>query len=81
MGTKIMQPSHFMIGSLDPMNVLLSAAIANVEQNAPNLRANVVLDGAGHWLPIERPKEVNAALLDFLAGLDGATQSTGITKG
>ena len=76
-----MQPSHFMIGSLDPMNVLLADALANLEQNAPNLRGNVVLEGAGHWLPIERPKEVNAALLDFLAGLESAPQSAGITKG
>ena len=77
--TKITQPSHFMIGSLDPMNVLLAVPLANLEQNAPNLRGNVVLEGAGHWLPIERPKEVNAALLDFLAGLDGAPHSAAIT--
>ena len=77
-GTKIMQPSHFMIGSLDPMNVLLWDPLANVEQNAPNLRRNVVVEGAGHWLPLERPKEVNAALLDFLAGLENTPQS--VTK-
>lgn len=29
----------------------------------------VLLDGAGHWLQQERPDEVNAVLLDFLAGL------------
>ena len=79
--TKITQPSHFMIGSLDPMNVLLAVPLANLEQNAPNLRGNVVLEGAGHWLPIERPKEVNDALLDFLAGLESAPQSASIKKG
>ena len=79
--TKITQPSHFMIGSLDPMNVLLAAPLAYLEQNAPNLRGNVVLEGAGHWLPIERPKEVNAALLDFLAGLESAPQSASIAEG
>ena len=76
-----MQPSHFMVGSLDPTTVLLADAFANLEQNAPNLRANVVLDGAGHWLPLERPKEVNTALLDFLAGLESAPQSACSTKG
>ena len=76
-----MQPSHFMIGSLDPMNVLLSDPLANLEQNAPNLRGNIVLDGAGHWLPLERPKEITAALLDFLAGLRSAPQSASTTKG
>ena len=80
-GTKIMQPCHFMIGTLDPMNVLLADPLANVEHNAPNLRGNVVLEGAGHWLPLERPKEVNAALLDFLAGLDSAPQSAIHHKG
>jgi pimeloyl-ACP methyl ester carboxylesterase len=30
----------------------------------------VLLDGAGHWLQQERPDEVNAELLKFLAELD-----------
>lgn len=29
----------------------------------------VMIDGAGHWLQQERPDEVNAALLEFLAGV------------
>ena len=33
-------------------------------------RGTVLVDGAGHWVQQERPAEVNAALLDFLAGLD-----------
>ncbi len=70
-----------MVGSLDPTTVLLADAFANLEQNAPNLRGNVVLDGAGHWLPLERPKEVTAALLGFLARLDSAPQSGSIAKG
>ena len=69
-GARITQPSHFMVGNLDPITVLLPDAFANLERNAPNLRGNVVLDGAGHWLPLERPKEVNVALLEFLRGLD-----------
>ena len=36
-------------------------------------RGTVLVDGAGHWVQQERPDEVNAALLDFLAGLDLAT--------
>jgi len=28
------------------------------------------IDGAGHWVQQEKPDEVNAALVDFLAGLD-----------
>lgn len=30
----------------------------------------VMIDDAGHWLQQERPDEVNAALLDFLNGLE-----------
>jgi pimeloyl-ACP methyl ester carboxylesterase len=29
----------------------------------------VMIPGAGHWLQQERPDEVNAALLEFLAGV------------
>lgn len=29
----------------------------------------VLIEGAGHWLQQERPDEVNAELLAFLAGL------------
>jgi pimeloyl-ACP methyl ester carboxylesterase len=30
----------------------------------------IMLDGAGHWIQQERPDEVNAAILEFLAGLE-----------
>jgi len=33
----------------------------------PNLRGKVLVQGAGHWIQQERPEEVNAALLAFLA--------------
>jgi pimeloyl-ACP methyl ester carboxylesterase len=29
-----------------------------------------MIEGAGHWVQQERPEEVNAALLDFLTGLE-----------
>jgi pimeloyl-ACP methyl ester carboxylesterase len=28
-----------------------------------------MIEGAGHWVQQERPDEVNAALLEFLAGV------------
>jgi pimeloyl-ACP methyl ester carboxylesterase len=40
---------------------------------APRLQGPVVLPGCGHWTQQERPAEVNAALLDFLAGIDGGS--------
>ena len=66
---KITQPSHLMAGSLDPAATLLADAFVNVDQHVTDLRGNMVLDGAGHWLPLERTTEVNAALRDFLRGL------------
>jgi pimeloyl-ACP methyl ester carboxylesterase len=57
------------VGSLDPALTLLADAFVNVDQYVTDLRGNILLDGAGHWLPLERTKEVNAALLDFLSGL------------
>ncbi len=36
---------------------------------ASDLRASIVLDGAGHWVQQERAAEVNGALLAFLDGL------------
>ena len=48
---------------------LLADAFVNVDQYVTDLRGNILLDGAGHWLPLERTTEVNAALLDFLRGL------------
>jgi pimeloyl-ACP methyl ester carboxylesterase len=35
----------------------------------PGLRGIVDLPDTGHWLQQQRPAEVNAALLEFLAGL------------
>ena len=32
-----------------------------------------MLPGCGHWTQQERPDEVNAALIAFLRGLDGAS--------
>ena len=67
---KITQPCHLMVGSLDPALAILADAFANVDQNITDLRGNAVLDGAGHWLPLERTREVNSALLAFLGRLD-----------
>ena len=58
-----------MVGSLDSAATILADAFVNVDQNVTDLRGNIRLDGAGHWLPLERTKEVNAALPDFLGGL------------
>ena len=33
-------------------------------------RGDVLVPGAGHWVQQEKPDEVNAALIEFLDGLE-----------
>jgi pimeloyl-ACP methyl ester carboxylesterase len=35
----------------------------------PNLHKTVLIKGSGHWTQQEKPEEVNAAMLEFLADL------------
>ena len=66
-GVKIDVPAGFVAGEKDP--VLLMASPDRLPELAPDLRLNRILPGAGHWVQQERPAEVNAALLEFLATL------------
>ena len=47
------------------------AYLPTMVDSVPNLRKTVLLPGCGHWTQQERPAEVNAELLDFLASLPG----------
>ena len=40
--------------------------LAAMDQFLPNLRAKVIIEGAGHWVQAERPIQTNEALLGFL---------------
>ena len=42
-----------------------------------DLRGKVLIEGAGHWNQQEKPEETNAALLEFLSGLDDRPKATG----
>jgi pimeloyl-ACP methyl ester carboxylesterase len=46
--------------------------LASLTALVPGLHEPVVLPGCGHWTQQERPDEVNTALLDFLARIDGS---------
>jgi pimeloyl-ACP methyl ester carboxylesterase len=65
---QIHQPSLFLAGSRDGVITGLIGAkrVADMERVLPNLKAKIILNGAGHWVQQERPDEVNAALIDFL---------------
>ena len=45
------------------------ARIENLQSVLPGLRGCHILDGAGHWIQRERPKEVSDLLIKFLNGL------------
>jgi pimeloyl-ACP methyl ester carboxylesterase len=43
--------------------------VGNLRRFVPHLRKTIMLPGCGHWTQQERPREVNAAILEFLASL------------
>ncbi len=66
-GVGVSVPSFFIGGTADP--VLTITPVRKMDGWLADHRGSVLLDGAGHWIQQERPAEVNAALLEFLAGL------------
>lgn len=68
-GARLRQPSLFMAGGEDIGADMLRAGWDTLETAMPGLRRKVLLPGAGHWLPQERPDEVSALLVEFLRSL------------
>jgi pimeloyl-ACP methyl ester carboxylesterase len=66
-GRAIEVPALFVGGSKDGPTIWGAPSIERFPQTLPRLHRSVILDGCGHWTQQERPEEVNAALLDFLA--------------
>ena len=64
-GAKVRVPSLFIGGAADP--VLLMSPPAVMDGWLEDHHGTVLIDGAGHWVQQEKPDEVNAALLDFVA--------------
>lgn len=60
-------PALFMCGAEDHGLLLYRPAVEALPQTVPLLTKSVLLPGCGHWIQQERPDEVNAALLEFLA--------------
>ena len=60
-------PALFVAGDRDP--VLTFVSTDGLETFLPNLTKSVLLPGCGHWVQQERPAEVTAAILEFLAAL------------
>lgn len=69
-GALIRQPALFIAGAKDAVitGMIGAGALKHLPKIVPGLRSSLILEGAGHWIQQERADEVNAALLEFLAG-------------
>jgi pimeloyl-ACP methyl ester carboxylesterase len=68
-GAKVQPPALFIAGTRDGV-IASPMGRKHLEQlgdSVPKLRDKVLIEGAGHWIQQERPAEVSAALLRFLA--------------
>ena len=65
---KVEMPAGFITGADDPVIHMTPPAI--MDGWVTDLRVNVSVPGAGHWVQQEAPDTVNTALLEFLSGLD-----------
>ena len=64
---RVEQPALFLTGAEDPVRLFMPAEA--MRGWVTDLRAEVVLPDAGHWVQQQRPDAVNAALLDFVGSL------------
>lgn len=63
-GAKPQQPVLFLAGTNDP--VIRMVPPEPMRETVPNLSDIVLIEGAGHWVHMERPEPVNDAILGFL---------------
>jgi epoxide hydrolase A/B len=64
---RIEQPALFLTGERDPVRMFMPAEA--MTGWVTDLREQIVVPGAGHWVTQEAPGAVNDGLLRFLAGL------------
>jgi pimeloyl-ACP methyl ester carboxylesterase len=64
-GAKVTTPTFFIAGANDPVIRMLPPD--GMKETVPGLRGMELIEGAGHWVHMERPDEVNRPLLKFLA--------------
>jgi pimeloyl-ACP methyl ester carboxylesterase len=64
---KIEQPALFLTGELDPVRRFMP--VEAMDGWVSDLRARIIVPGAGHWVQQQSPQDVNKALLDFLGEL------------
>jgi pimeloyl-ACP methyl ester carboxylesterase len=65
-GALIRQPSFFLVGEVDGLNLMRKTTEAELRVGLPGLRGYLEVPGVGHWPNREAPDTFNAALLRFL---------------
>jgi pimeloyl-ACP methyl ester carboxylesterase len=70
-GARVTVPALYIAGDRDLVLGFagMTELVANLAQFVPPLRRALILPGCGHWTQQERPREVNALMLEFLHGL------------
>jgi pimeloyl-ACP methyl ester carboxylesterase len=70
-GAVVTVPALYVAGDRDLVLSFpgMDELIPNLSKFVPKLRQTIMLPGCGHWTEQERPKEVNAAIIDFLVHL------------
>ena len=71
-GALVTVPALYVAGDRDLVVQFrgMDQLIPNLSKFVPNLRRTIMLPGCGHWTQQERAREVNAAMLEFLKGLN-----------
>ncbi len=65
-GKKIAPPAFFLTGSEDPVMKFPGDMFNTMDANFVDLRGKHIVQGAGHWLQLEKKDEVTAQLIEFL---------------
>jgi pimeloyl-ACP methyl ester carboxylesterase len=70
-GARVSVPALYVAGDRDLVLAFrgMDRLIPNLSKLVPDLRGTLILPGCGHWTQQERPRDVNAAMLDFLRSL------------
>jgi len=70
-GALVTVPALYVAGDRDLVVAFrgMNRLIRNLKKFVPALRQTIMLSGCGHWTQQERPREVNAAMVEFLKGL------------
>jgi pimeloyl-ACP methyl ester carboxylesterase len=62
----VQQPAGFLCGDREIVLAMFKDGLAESRKLCADLRMEIVVPGAGHWIQQERPAEVNDALIRFL---------------